>query len=343
MPIRVISRDVLLAERRAAVLAGTRRPIEHAEWPVSTVQELVTSSDITAADFVANKVEIDVSEGRADNPTLFDPLYTIRRDPNFPELVPTNIANPKWGIMFFDHQEGGEIHFGTLAKGAKGNIPIKEAAAGIQYTQRMIDFNYLSQIEDANLEFGRAWNAMLNHKGLGPLLTFAYGAANITAADATAGVTYQERIRNTLRAAQRHAKMAVDAASVPKSRAWNYLLCNSQDTADIRDALAYRTGANLNPLASVDDFTIIEYDGWSTQLNYGNVTKSFSYPGVAAKTCYGVRAGTGLIHLEKMDLAFAQGDADLSRLIAQQIVGRGLHGFLADVAATAERITLPAS
>lgn len=343
MPIRVISRDVLLEERRAAVRAGTRQPIEHAEWPVSTVQELITSSDITAADYVQNKVEIDVAEGRADNPTLFDPLYIIRRDANFPELVPTNIANPQWGIMFFDHQEGGEIHFGTLAKGAKGNIPIKEAAAGIQYTQRMIDFNYLSQIEDSNLEFGRAWNAMLNHKAFGPLLTFSYGSGNLTAADATSAVTYQERIRNTLRAAQRHAKMAVDANSKPKSRAWNYLVCHSTDTADIIDSLAYRTGANLNPLPTVDDFTIIEYDGWSTELNYGNVTKSFAYPGVTPKTCYGVRAKTGLIHLEKMDLDFAQGDADLSRLIAQQIVGRGLHGFLADVAAAVEKITLPSS
>jgi len=343
MALRVISRDTLLAERRAAVIAGTRRPIEHAEWPVSTVQELITSSDISAADFVANKVEVDVSVGRADNPTLFDPLYTIRRDANFPELVPTNIANPKWGIMFFDHQEGGEIHFGTLAKGAKGNIPIREAAAGIQYTQRMIDFNYLSQIEDSNLEFGRAWNAMLNHKALGPLLTFTYPAANITAADATAGVTYQERIRNTLRAGQRAAKNALAADGTGKSRAWNFLLCHSTDTADIRDALMYRTGANLNPLASVDDFTVIEYDGWSTTLNYGTVNKTFSYPGVTPKTCYGIRAGTGLVFLEKLDLAFANGDADLSRLIAQQIVGRGLHGFLADVASTAQKMTLPNS
>lgn len=343
MAIRVISRDSILEERRARVAAGTLEPVEHAEWPVQTVQELITSSDITAADFVQNKVEIDVSEGRAENPTLFDPLYTIRRDVNFPELVPTNIANPRWGIMFFDHQEGGEIHFGTLAKGARGNIPIREAAAGIQYTQRMIDFNYLSQIEDSNLDFGRAWNAMLNHKAFGPLLTFTYPAANITAADATAGVTYQERIRNTLRAAQRHAKMALAADGTPKSRAWNYLLCHPTDTADIRDALAYRTGANLNPLASVDDFTIIEYEGWSTTLNYGTVNKVFSYPGVTPKTCYGIRAGTGLIFLEKLDLAFAQDNADLSRLIAKQIVGRGLHGFLADVSATAERMTLPAS
>jgi hypothetical protein len=332
MAFKVISAETMRDTRRQLRERGILTPLVAAEWPVSTVRELITTSDVD--DFLTNKVEIDISIGLEDNPTLFEEIYLTRTDPNFGQFIPTTISNPAYGIIFLQKTEAGEVHFGALAGGVKGQVEIVRDASGIEYTQDMIDFNYLSQIEDVNVEFGRAWNAKRNHMTLGPIISYAYSAPNQTPADATAS-TYDLRVRKTI---QNGLSTSRAAKRVP-----TVILCNSVDSQDVQFALDLRTDAAGQPLRALGPFVIIEYDGWSTVIDYGVANKTFSYPGVSSKKIYLIRPRVGFRYFVKRDLNFQRGDGDLSRFIAQQIVGSGMHGVLADVAGSVQEVTLPSS
>lgn len=332
--VRVVSQDGIKAERMQKRASGLLTPLQRSEWPsgINTVQELVVTTDVS--DYFVNKLEIDVSLGLDDVPLLYPEIYTTRTDPNFGQYVGTNVANPRWGIRFVQHVEAGEVIFGTLRTGAKGVVELIRDAAGIAYTRDMIDFNLLSQIEDVNVEFGRAWNAKRNHMTLYPIISNSYPGGNLTAADATAA-TYALRVRKTIELGY--------VASVNAKRPATIILCNSVDSRDIQYALSMRTDTLDQPLAPMGNFVIVEYDGWDTILDYGAASKTYSYGGVPSKSAFMIRPFAGFRYLVKKDLTFLRGDGDLSRLIEREIVGYGIHGLLADPSGNVQKITIPSS
>lgn len=325
MTLRSICRESLIAERRAARLARGEK-LRRATL-VEPLTRLITTSEGLGQ--VAQAIEINVNLGREDNPTLYDPLYQTTTNADFPRLVPTNLV-AQADVVFLQRFEGGEVHFGHLAKGTTSNVPIVNYSAGFEYTQEMIDYNETWAIDDFNRSFGEAYNALLNHIHLSPILTYAYTAANQTPADATAGASLTERTYLTIDAALQTAATAKRPGSV--------LLAASANRRQIERALGGwndQYGNVMPPLGDIQ--ATIFYDGYALTVG----PKTYTYAGVTTGRCYLIQPRRRLRELVKRDLFIETGNPDVSRRIADQIAGHTYRGVYADVAGSVEEITLP--
>jgi hypothetical protein len=321
--IRIISRDAILAGRRAR---GDK--VKHCDFSKlpQPVKRLITTAD--GLGVLATGITINVNEGRLDNPTLYEPLYQSTTNADFPRLVPTNLLGNA-AVVFLQRFEGGEVKFGHIAKGSVSSVPIVNYSAGFEYTSEMLDFNETWAIDDFNRAFGEAYNALLNHIHLSPLLTFSYTGANQTPADAT-GATLLDKTRNTLIDAIRTAATAKRPGSI--------LLASSANKYQLEDAIARRFDSVGNSLPAVSDIsTIIYYDGHSLTVG----PKTYSYAGVTAGKAYLLQPKRRLRELVKRDLFIETGSPDTSRRIEDQIVAHTYRGAYVDVAGSTEEITLP--
>ncbi len=343
--MRIISIDTLKAERRAlaevpvrgAFLArGMREPevveskIVNGEMEVldlaRPIGEMLTSADTQKE--LLRKVVLDVELGRQEVPILYKPIYDLISDRNFPETFEAKWA--QYGVVVFvEHMEGEEVKFGSLAVEQGPIASLKTWAAGFEYTEDMVEYNQTFNMEVLNRAFGEAFNALLNHIHLYPIISYAYAAGNQTAADAT-GATAIEKMRNTLRAAIKAAATA--------GRPGNVLLCHSSRVDDIREGLARQviSGSELPAVGGID--TIIAYDGWSIKVGRND----YSYAGVATNKAYLIRPKRGFKELVKHDLIVDSSSGDLTRLIESQVVGRARRGTFASIPENVQEIGLPA-
>src|SRR5690606_28591166 len=124
-------------------------------------------------------------------------------------------------------------------------------------------------------------------------------------------------LRETLKHAIADAKLAKRPGSV--------LLVAGSMGDQIREALGavHIRGTDWPALGGIE--TIIEYDGWETQIG----KKTYVYPGVNEGKAYLIRPKRGFKELIKHDLRVDADNADLSRLIEAQIVGRARRGVFA--------------
>jgi hypothetical protein len=178
------------------------------------------------------KVRIDVAFGMADIPLLYGPLYQRIAPPGgFPGGVyQLDEYTLQANVVFLQKFEGGEVQFGTLEKGAPSAGFIQTYAAGFEWTEDMIEFDRTYSIELNNQAFGRAWNALLNHLHLSPIIGFTYAGANSTAANAT-GATTQEKTHLTFQAA--YAK----TVNATVRRTGSVLLASESNRFQIEEAL----------------------------------------------------------------------------------------------------------
>ncbi|RIJ63611.1 hypothetical protein [Rummeliibacillus sp. POC4] len=302
----------------------------------SPIGEMMTSE--SARKELIQKVVLDVELGREEVPTLYQPIYETIADANFPKEF-----EAKWAqhgtVVFFEHLEGQEVKFGSLAAESGPIARIKGYAAGFEYTKELEMFNQTFNFEMLNRAFGEAHNAILNHMHLAPIIQFSYKAANKTAAvytdpegktlsDAT-GAHYLLSLRETLRAGIKATRTAKRPGAV--------LLANSANQEDIQDALSSMTiqGTPYGATAGISD--IIYYDGWDTTVS----RKNYSYPGVPEGKVYLIRPKRGFKELVKQGLQINSTMGDLSRLVEAQIVGDFWRGVFAAVEENVQEITLP--
>jgi hypothetical protein len=322
--IRIISKENILEDRRAR---GVTVPHATLKEPIA---RLVTSQPGLAA--IARKVVMDVTEGRAENPTLYEAIYTDLFDDSLPQSVDTNLFNEA-EVLFLERMEGEEVKFGTVQPGQGSSVPIVGYSAGFQWTREMEKWNQLWRIELFNKAFGRAHNALLNDIHLGPIITATLTGDNATAADTT-GATLLDKTRNTLIAATRQAAL--------KRRPGTILLASMSDKYNLLDAISIRRDQQGNELPQVEDIsTIIYYDGDSIKV--GEKVRTFA--GVAPKTCYLIRPKSMFISLcateNGQDLIVESGNGDVSRGIREQLVAHTYRGVYAAVADNVQKITLP--
>ena len=293
---------------------------------------LITTSEGMGA--VTNKVVIEVADAREDVPLLYGPIYRSIRSDDLPKNIDTDyLINAD--VVFLQRWEGGEVYFGRLSKGAPATFPIVNYSAGFEWTREVEMYNELWRIELLNQAFGRAYNALLNHLHLSPILTYSYTAANQTPADATAGADLYTRMRNTLIAAYRTAATA--------KRPGNILLINSADRFTLADSMVRRFDNNGNALTAVDFIdTVIMYDGYSITVG----DKTYTYTGVTAGKGYLIRAQDKMVEAVKTeggrDLTIeTDTQPDISRRIAGQMMAHTYRGVYADIANSVEEITFP--
>jgi len=323
--VRIIDKELILADRRARGVT-----VSHGKL-TEPIARLITSQQ--GVDTLRQKVTLDVNEGRADIPLLYESIYDRLFDDDLPEHVDTNMLSEVQAV-FLRRLEGGEVYFGTLSEQAPGSVPIVNYSAGFDWTREHKKWNKTYSIELYNKAAGRAYNALLNHLHLSAIITFAYTAANQTAADTTAGATLLDRTRNTLTAAIRAAGTARRPGSV--------LLASSADKFTIEDAMARRFDAHDNELPAVNDIReIIYYDGETLPVG----EKTYAYPGVAPKTAYLIRPKQQFMELCATeggeDLIVEFGNGDVSRGILEQMVRHTYRGVYAAVAGNVQQVTLP--
>lgn len=307
-----------------------------------TLGEMIVSSD-TAEGFLA-EVVLQLEMGRLDDPVVYQPLYETISNRAFPEVLKADWV--QYGkVVFLEHIEGEEIKFGILTA-EEGNVAyIKTYAAGWKYTEDIVEYNKEWTVEILNRAMGRAYNALLNHLHLYPIISYSYTSANKTSASTIFALPaypeldpytrYLLAIRQTILDAIKATKVK-DSNGRSRSGS-NTILCNSADTQYIQEAISDISvdGKVFRAIGGITQ--IIEYDGYSETID----SEAYSYTGVTEGKCYLCLPKQYLKELVKHDLIIDSDNADLSRLIEQEIVGRTRRGVYAGVAQSVEEITLP--
>lgn len=294
------------------------------------VGEMLTSGSVEQYKDLLRKVVLDVELGREQVPVLYKPIYEGINDPNLPRLI-----DAKWAlygtVVFSEHIEGEEVKFGKLQAEQGPAARILTYTAGFEYTKEMRDFNEAFTVEVLNRAIGEAYNALLNHLHLSPIITFNYKAANKTAYQGQAGETTWVGVYKTL------VKAVADAAVA--KRPGTVLLASSADQQVIEMALrgGHQIEGTIYPAVQGIQ-TVIYYDGWETQVG----KKLYSYPGVPQGKAYLIRPKRGFKELVKQDLRIEATSGDLSRLVESQIVAYAYRGVYAAVEENVQEISLSA-
>src|SRR5690606_37344643 len=137
------------------------------------VGEMLTSGSVEQYKDLLRKVVLDVELGREQVQLLYQPIYDAIRDANLPRTI-----DAKWAltgtVVFTEHIEGEEVKFGRLQAEQGPTARILTYTAGFEYTKEMRDFNEAFSIEILNRAIGEAYNALLNHIHLSPIISYTY-------------------------------------------------------------------------------------------------------------------------------------------------------------------------
>ncbi|HQD86897.1 MAG TPA: aspartate ammonia-lyase [Bacillota bacterium] len=365
MSIRVVSIESMLNERRQrlqqAGTVETRVPYLYGEnrFPTNPnyVSKRIVNGEMEVYDFtrpvgemittpagrreLLEKVVLDVELGREQVPLLYTPIYDRLEDPNFPEVFDAPWAT-SGTVVFFSHMEGEEVKFGHIQAEQGPTARIVTYAAGFEFTEKMILFNQTFAMEELERAFGEAYNALLNHIHLSPIITFNYTGKNVTAARSVD--PEGKPLSNSTNSTGAHPLLSMRATlsaaiedAARERRPGNILIIASANQRIIQDALAamHVRGTDYGPVSGID--TIIAYDGWSTRVG----KRLYTYEGADATKAWLVRPRRGFKELVKYDLMIDAGDADLSRLVDTQVVGRAYRGTYAALQENVQEIELP--
>lgn len=293
------------------------------------ISEMITTAQGSMD--LLEKVRIDVAFGLAEIPLLYGPIYERINGPFPGGAFQIDENTLQADVIFVEKFEGGEVQFGTLRKGAPSVGTIKTYAAGFEWTEDMIEFDQTWSIELNNRAFGRAYNALLNHLHLSPIIGATLTGGNATAANAT-GATLQEKTHLTFQAAY-----TATVTAAPQRRG-TVLLASEANRFQIEDALLTPVrDAQGNPFPNVPIDTIIYYDGETLVRGSDSVT----YPGVTAGTAFLIFPQRKMKEMVHHDLRIDIGAPDISRLIEGQQVGRARRNIYVNLTESCQKITLP--
>jgi len=307
------------------------------QWNEHAGELLTTPPNL--ASFV-QKTVVDLELGREQVPLLYPPLFRTISDTNLTEDVDVGVVTSRASVVFVDFKETGEVKFGTRTITPGVTVKLGTYAAGFEYTEDMVEYDRTWQVSQLNDAFGRAYNALLNHIHLSPIIIYSYAAKNLTAASTVHGVGVDARmlnIRETIKQGMIHAGQD-KLTDTGIGRSPTVLMAHSSRRWDLEEALQSRTinGTVYPALAGVD--TLLFYDGYSIKVG----AKTYTYGGVGVNDAYLIDTSTYLIELVKHDLRVDAAPGDLSRLIQQQVVGRTRRGVFISPPNAVEKLTLPA-
>lgn len=295
------------------------------------IGEMLTSGSLDNLKGLAQKVVLDVELGREQVPLLYGPIYDRMENRDMPRLI-----DAKWAlygtVVFTEHMEGEEVKFGRLAAEEGPIARILTYTAGFEYTKEMVDFNDSFSVEILNRAMGEAYNALLNHIHLSPIISYNYKADNKTAYQGAAEDDVWVGMYKTLNTALSDARK--------KKRPGTVLLASGMDKDNIEMALkgGYQIAGTTYPAVSGIE-AVVYYDGWSAQVG----RKAHEYSGVEEGKAYLVRPKRGFKELIKQELWIEATAGDLSRLIESQIIAWAYRGAFAAVEENVQEIALKAT
>lgn len=299
------------------------------------IAEFIGSKDFPNEFRTLQQYELDA--GRELEPLLYNDIYYSINDPKLPQFVPIYRTGPA-GVVFEEVVEGGEVKFVSVGN-SQDSFQIRHYATGLEYSKDMIMYNYLWQVGMVERQAGIAFNALLNHIHLNPILTYTYGADNQTAAVTGAGSLENNYLR-TLEAAVLNAE---NDTTNPR-RGPYILLISTANRFTMQRALtdvAQQTYEAQGQVASSID-TVIAYNGWTGTRG----KKTTTYSGVTTNKAYLISTQyrqNDFISAFKQGLQSTMGNPDVSRFILEQQIWDAYFGVYANPVRAVEEITLPTS
>lgn len=307
------------------------------EFP-SKIGEMIVSSESQAYFLKEAYLEIDL--GKNQHPIVYKSLYDTITDSNFPEVFKA-MWMQEGRVVFLQHFEGQEVKFGTRDAEEGDTATIVCYTAGFEYTEDMVLYNKTFDMQMLNKAMGVAYNALLNHIHLYPIISYTYTAANQTAASTNfntpAFPDWDDYTRQVMNLRMTLIQAVKDTRADDPSRIATKLLINSSNEQLVADALGgLQVAGNFpNKVSGIDE--VISYNG--TSITVGSQT--YTYTGVGTGVAYLIEPKKFLKELIKHDLLVDAGDADLSRLVEKQIVARSRRGVYAGVARSVQEVTIP--
>lgn len=320
------------AQREALTVIGEMKAgkrTEGIEWGddlvsgKATVQEMIGTGD-GASDFL-EKTTYDAYQGREGVALVYQDIYRTREDTSFPKVMTAK----EWGavqVVFVEKLEGGEVKFGEMGPGTEKVVRFHTYAAGLEWSEDMVEYNEFWSLSDASIAFGENYNKLLNHLHMSPILTATYVTTGGTAATQSAAqkagtaqlVAWSTDLITTL---QRAFEV------LPKG---SILVHHSSDSIYIEREIAkdLNTDNTTGPIKrKFDTLKLVPYDGDTVEV--GN--RVYTYAGQTAGFAHLVVPKRNFVEYIKHDLRIDSGDGDLSRLIVDQMVGRARRAVFAAV------------
>jgi hypothetical protein len=290
----------------------------------ANIQEMIGTDD-GAREFVET-VTYQAYSGREAVPLIYKDIYRTVSDPNFPKTMTAKEFGPVQ-VVFLKKLEGGEVKFGSLGAGTEKVVTFETWAAGLEYDEDIIEYNQTWRVSDIGVAFGEAYNKLLNHIHLYPIISGTYtttggGLAaqfakqNDPVAGAAQLIAYDTSIAKTLTNALQVLPNGV------------IMLINSFDqlaleAALIGDMYADNSAGPAKRRLTMDN--AIVYDGETVTV--GN--KTYTYGGVPQGFVFLLTPKRNFVEYIKHELRIDSDDGDLSRLILTQVVGRTRRAVLA--------------
>lgn len=288
-----------------------------------TVQEMIGTGD-GAQDFL-EKTTYDAYQGRESVELIYKSIYDTREDATFPKVMTVKEYGPVQ-VAFVEKLEGGEVKFGELAPGQEKTVRFHTYAAGLEWSEDMVEYNEFWSLTDASIAFGENYNKLLNHLHLSPIITATYtttggGLAGQVAAQ-KAGTAQLVAWDTDLATTLERAFGVLPKGSIVLQNSIDSIYLERQIAKDILD------DGTPGPIKrKYGTLTFQAYDGDSVQVG----PRTYNYGGVPAGFLYMVVPKRNFKEYIKHDLRIDSGNADLSRLIVDQMVGRARRAVFAAV------------
>lgn len=336
--VKIISKELLAIERAKWQFADgfdLRHVTRDVPENPKMIAEFIGTDNFAAAWTERRRYEVDA--GRDEEPILYTPIYDIVEDSSLPKNVQISRIGPG-AVIFEEVKEGGEVKFVTVGE-TDYSVPIRHYAAGLEYSKDLRIYNELWNVAIVERQGGIAHNALLNNIHFSPILAYAYGAANQTAASAV-GSTLEEKYLRTIEDAITAAK-----ADTTNPRRGPYdLLIASGNMFMVERALRRVAQQGFDKQSSAISMiqNVIVYDGWTGQRG----KKSVTYSGVTTGTAYLVskmRKAEDFRSFVKQSLQMVMGNPDVSRFIEEQVIWDLYLGAYANPLRAVEEITWPTS
>jgi len=293
--------------------------------PEAVISEML-GTDSGPSEFV-EQVTYSSYQGRENVPLLYGSIYRTISDANLPKSLTEEQFGPLQAV-FLQFFEGGEVKFGALGAGTSKTVTINTWTTGMEYNEDIVEFNETWKVTEIAVAFGEAYNKVLNHLHLGPIVSGSFVTTGSTVASQK---TKQEAIDGT-GAAQLIAfdtdiatTLATAISVLPKG---TIMLVNSADENRIDEAIASAMYADYSPALVKKRFasiTKLVYDGDSAIVR----KKVYEYAGVSYGEAFLIVPKQNFVEYEKHGLRVDSNDGDLTRLILSQVVGRTRRGVLA--------------
>jgi hypothetical protein len=325
-PFRRFKKDVNLAEQLRFTAQGNQ-----------TLAEFIGTGNFNAAWFERQRFE--VTQGRREVPLLFDRIYNVVRDPNLPKLIDTYQLK-EGGVVMEEVKEGGEVKFSTI-ESSQDVVRIKHYGAGVEYSKDLFMFNELFTMARMERAAGRAFNALLNHIGFYPILSYTYGADNKTDAADLTFETGEKTVIKWVRTLEAAITAAQEDNANPRPGPYKLIVAPG-DRFMVERVLTRvpQTGSDEQSSAINDIEEVIVYRGW--QGTRGK--KRTTYSGVTRGKAYLVSLALQEEDFQfyiKQDLEAAMGNPDVSRFILEQTVWDTYLGAYAAPGRAVHEITWP--